>query len=53
MSEALAKIYYTMKYVSKVEEMTFSKLTIAAAVVKALTTSKRDGGNDKGKVMLI
>lgn len=29
-TEALAKIYYTMKYISKAEESTYSKLTIAA-----------------------
>jgi PIF1-like helicase/Helitron helicase-like domain at N-terminus len=49
-TEALAKIYYTMKYISKAEESTQSKLTIAAAVVKAFSKSARD---DKGKKMLI
>ena len=49
-TEALAKIYYTMKYISKTEEGTQSKLTIAAAVAKSLATSRRD---DKGRAMLI
>jgi hypothetical protein len=49
---ALAIIYYTMKYVSKAEENTHSKLTIAAAVARALATSKPDG-QDEGKSMLI
>lgn len=49
-TEALAKIYYTMKYITKTEETTYSKLTIAAAVAKAVTQS---GRHDKGKLMLI
>src|SRR5579859_3723596 len=49
---ALAIIYYTMKYISKAEENTHSKLTIAAAVAKALDTSKNNGW-DQGKSMLI
>src|SRR5271163_2404128 len=49
---ALAIIYYTMKYISKAEENTHSKLTIAAAVTKALSASKNNG-RDQGKSMLI
>lgn len=49
---ALAIIYYTMKYISKAEENTHSKLTIAAAVARALATSRPDG-RDEGKSMLI
>jgi hypothetical protein len=49
---ALAIIYYTMKYISKAEENAHSKLTIAAAVARALATSKPDG-RDEGKSMLI
>src|SRR5579859_1872006 len=49
---ALAIIYYTMKYISKAEENTHSKLTIAAAVARALATSKLDG-RDEGKSMLV
>jgi hypothetical protein len=49
-TEALAKIYYTMKYITKTEGSTYSKLTIAAAVAKALTNS---GRRDKGKAMVI
>jgi len=37
---ALAIIYYTMKYISKAEENAHSKLTIAAAVTRALAMSK-------------
>lgn len=51
-TEALAKIYYTMKYLSKTEESTYSKLTIAAAVTKELARSARDVSS-KGKSMLI
>ena len=36
---ALAIIYYTMKYISKAEDNTHSKLTIAAVVAKALNSS--------------
>jgi ATP-dependent DNA helicase PIF1 len=49
---ALAIIYYTMKYISKAEDNTHSKLTIAAAVAKALRTSNNNG-QDLGKSMLI
>jgi hypothetical protein len=49
---ALAIIYYTMKYISKAEDNTHSKLTIAAAVVKALRMSNTTG-RDQGKSMLI
>jgi hypothetical protein len=49
-TEALAKIYYVMKYITKAEESLQSKLTIAAAVLKAISKSTR---NDKGKAMLI
>jgi len=49
---ALAIIHYTMKYISKAEENTHSKLTIAAAVAKALTIAKPNG-QDHGKSMLI
>jgi hypothetical protein len=49
-TEAVAKIYYAMKYITKTEDSTYSKLMIAAAVAKSLATS---GRNDKGKVMLI
>jgi PIF1-like helicase len=49
---ALAIIYYTMKYISKAEDNTHSKLTIAAAVAKALRTSNTNG-RDPGKSMLI
>src|SRR5579859_5479707 len=49
---ALAIIYYTMKYISKAEENTHSKLTIMAAVVKALSASENNG-RDQGKSMLI
>jgi Helitron helicase-like domain at N-terminus len=49
-TEALAKIYYVMKYITKAEESMQSKLTIAAAVLKAISKSTR---NDKGKAMLI
>jgi hypothetical protein len=49
-TEALDKIYYAMKYITKTEDSTYSKLTIAAAVTKSLATS---GRNDKGKLMLI
>lgn len=50
---ALAIIYYTMKYISKAEENTHSKLTIAAAVAKALGASTNNNGRDQGKSMLI
>ena len=50
---ALAVIYYTMKYISKAEENTHSKLTIAAAVAKALSASKNNIGQNQGKSMLI
>ena len=50
---ALAVIYYTMKYISKAEENTHSKLTIAAAVAKALSASMTNNSWDKGKSMLI
>jgi PIF1-like helicase len=49
---ALAIIYYTMKYISKAEDNTHSKLTIAAAVAKALSASNKNG-QDPGKSMLI
>jgi len=49
-TEALAKIYYTMKYITKAEDGTQSKLTITAAITKAFTISRRD---DKGKAMLL
>ena len=49
---ALTIIYYTIKYISKAEENTHSKLTIAAAVAKALTTAKPNG-RDHRKSMLI
>jgi hypothetical protein len=49
-TEALAKIYYAMKYITKTEDSTYSKVTIAAAVAKSLAMS---GRNDKGKAMLI
>ena len=48
----LAIIYYTMKYISKAEENTHYKLTIAVAVAKALNTLKNNGW-DQGKSMLI
>jgi hypothetical protein len=50
--DALARIYYVMKYVSKTEETTYSKLTIAAAVAKELSKS-RTAVCSKGKSMLI
>src|SRR5579859_8023594 len=51
-THALAIIYYVMKYISKAETSTYSKLTIAAAVAKALaTTPKRS--KDIGKSMLV
>src|SRR5579859_7795450 len=49
---ALAIIYYTMKYILKAEENTHSKLTIVAAVAKALNTSNNNGW-DQGNSMLI
>ena len=51
-THALAIIYYIMKYISKAEMNTYSKLTIAAAVAKALATTTR-GNKDAGKTMLI
>jgi hypothetical protein len=48
----LAIIYYMMKYISKTEDNTYSKLMIAAAVIKILITSKSDG-QDEEKSMLI
>src|SRR5579859_3311617 len=48
----LAIIYYTMKYISKAEENAHSKLTIAAAVARALSASENNG-RDQGKSMLI
>jgi len=47
----LAIIYYIIKYISKAELNTYSKLTIAAAVSKSLTTSR--GKMDPGKTMLL
>src|SRR5579859_3608993 len=41
-----------MKYISKAEENTHSKLTTTAAVVKALSASENNG-RDQGKSMLI
>ena len=51
-THALAIIYYIMKYISKTEMNTYSKLTIAAAVAKAIATTTR-GNTDAGKTMLI
>ena len=51
-THALAIVYYVMKYISKAETSTYSKLTIAAAVAKTLTT-KPKGSKDIGKSMLI
>jgi hypothetical protein len=51
-THALAIIYYTMKYISKAEANTHSKLTIAAAVAKAINTSN-NSNRDQGKSMLI
>jgi hypothetical protein len=48
----LAIIYYTMKYISNAEENTHSKLTIAAAVARALKASNNNS-RDQGKSMLI
>jgi hypothetical protein len=39
-----------MKYITKTEDSTYSKFTIAAAVAKSIATS---GRNDTGKTMLI
>jgi hypothetical protein len=38
-TEALAKIYYTMKYITKTEDSTYSKLMIMAAITKSIATS--------------
>ena len=51
-THALAIIYYIMKYISKAETSTYSKLTIAAAVAKALMTTPK-GSKDIGKSMLV
>ena len=49
---ALTIIYYVMKYISKAETTTHSKLTIAVAVAKVLTTTPKDS-KDIGKSMLV
>jgi hypothetical protein len=51
-THVLAIIYYTMKYISKAEDNTHSKLTIAAAVAKAHSMSSNNI-RDSGKSMLI
>jgi len=49
-NHALAAIHYVMKYITKAEIALHSKLTIAAAVRKALTPSSTE---DMGKKMLL
>jgi len=51
-THALAIIYYIMKYISKAETTTYSKLTIAAAVAKAFATTPK-GIKDADKTMLV
>ena len=51
-THALAVVYYVMKYISKAETSTYSKLTIAAAVARALATTPK-GSKDIGKSMLV
>ena len=44
-NHAMAIVYYIMKYISKPEAALHSKLTVAAAVRKAMSTSPEPGSN--------
>jgi len=44
-NHAMAIVYYIMKYISKPEAALHSKLTVAAAVRKAISTSPEPGSN--------
>src|SRR5437773_11943144 len=52
-SPTLAIIHYIMKYISKPEATLYSKLTIAAAVCKALPTTPLSSTIDLGRNMIL